>query len=68
MMKKIALFGVIVLLLVILGCTNTPKAPVCGNSVIETGEDCDVNGCAVGKTCQDCRCVVEVLTPPPMPE
>ncbi len=41
---------------------NQP-AIVCGNGKIETGEQCDLQGCATGQTCVNCQCQAVVLPP-----
>ncbi|MFH0892732.1 MAG: thrombospondin type 3 repeat-containing protein [Candidatus Falkowbacteria bacterium] len=33
--------------------------PVCGNQIIEEGEDCDGSACGTGETCVSCACVAD---------
>ena len=41
--------------------------PVCGNEIVEAGEECDGTGCTGDKLClEDCKC--ESLAPPALPE
>ncbi len=41
------------------GCTNTCRTPICGDAIVhpQLNEQCDILGCAVGSTCQNCQCV-----------
>ncbi|MCX6743023.1 MAG: hypothetical protein NT116_02185, partial [Candidatus Parcubacteria bacterium] len=47
----------------------TPPAPqpVCGNSKIETNEQCDLTGCGATQTCINCQCQENIIPPPPEP-
>jgi len=65
-MKKIILliFAITFVLLVLTGCT---KPVVCGNNIIETGEQCDNSKCSVGSTCENCQCQT-LPQPPTLPE
>ncbi len=53
--------------------TTTPAPtpqPVCGNSIVESGEECDGNGCPTGRVCTEkCKCEIpEIPSPPALPE
>jgi hypothetical protein len=40
------------------GCTCVTPAPVCGDSLVCGGEQCEVDGdCGAGETCSGCACV-----------
>lgn len=41
---------------------NKVSAPVCGNALIEAGEQCDVTGCNTDQTCVNCNC--QTVAPP----
>ena len=58
----------LVLVIAFSGCTlpEIPGQAVCGNEVVETGEECDGEGCSTMQVCENCKCVA--LTPPAMPE
>jgi len=63
MILVLAILGVIL----ISGCITQETKSVCGNGIVEAGEECDGIGCPAGKVCtENCKC--ETLTPPPLPE
>jgi hypothetical protein len=41
---------------------NQAPAPVCGNALTESGEQCDGTGCTSDQICVDCLC--QTITPP----
>ena len=73
------LIGVLLILAIgavvlISGCTQPeqPETPVCGNGILESGEQCDGTGCPSVQVCTD-QCVCESSTPtgptpPPLPD
>ena len=70
MIKKI-MVGVLITLLVavLIGCTQTTTIEtktitVCGNEVVESGEQCDNTGCAADQLCND-QCACESIPQPP---
>lgn len=69
--ETIILAVLFISLIIISGCASQesqPSAPaVCGNNVVDSGEECDNSACTAMKTCsQECQC--EDLVPPPIPE
>lgn len=53
-MKKIIIGVLVTILLVVLtGCT---EPAICGNNIVESGEDCDNTDCSSGQVCEDCNC------------
>ncbi len=70
MESKLAVILIVVLvgLIVFAGCIQNPPAnAVCGNGIVESGEQCDVNAgnCAAGTVCENCTC--KNLEPPALP-
>lgn len=77
-MKKIAGLAMALCLISVIfisGCTApatptegapTTGATVCGNGIIEAGEECDGVGCTSPEVCENCRCVFP--QPPALPE
>ncbi len=61
-MKWGLLIGVLVLALLVVGCSADPA--VCGNEVVDSGEECDVTGCSEGFICNN-ACSCEDLPLPP---
>ena len=72
---KFVLFILAISVIVLIsGCTQSDQleTPVCGNGILESGEQCDVSGCSSGKVCT-AQCVCESSiptesTPPPWPD
>lgn len=59
-------------LILLVGCTKsaqpTPtQSAVCGNNIIESGEQCDNSDCSSGQVCESCTCQ-SMPTPPALPE
>jgi hypothetical protein len=44
---------------------NLAPSAVCGNNLVEIGEQCDLTGCSTDQTCVDCQCQA-VIPPPPV--
>jgi len=79
-MRKTISMIVVLSVIIVSGCTQTPPsehlAPldgtpsdgsaVCGNNVIESGEECDGSGCTSPEICEECECIS--LQPPPLPD
>tara|TARA_Y100000310_G_C20629716_1_gene787962 strand:- start:1291 stop:1503 length:213 start_codon:yes stop_codon:yes gene_type:complete len=69
-MKEIIAVLLIFGIVLVGGCVEQPvqeeEQPVCGNEIIETGEECDNTGCEAGQICTE-SCVCESLTPPQLP-
>jgi len=65
-MKKIIIgvLAITILLLVLTGCT---EPAVCGNNIVESGENCDNSQCPAGSTCENCNCQ-PLPQPPALPE
>jgi hypothetical protein len=67
------LFGVLLVLSIlpialISGCVQEPAGAVCGNGVLEAGEECESDAdCVAGKICTDCACE-PIPAPPELPE
>lgn len=62
----------IILILLLVGCTKSAQpAPVqsavCGNNVIESGEQCDNSECSSEQICDSCTCQ-SIPAPPALPE
>lgn len=70
-MKRIALFGVVLLGLLFIGCTQTQQnmpianpSPVCGNGILESEESCENNAdCENSGICSACKCELDNTTP-----
>jgi len=41
--------------------------PICGNDVVEEGEDCDKTACPDYEICENCQCIIEEGLPDPGP-
>jgi len=65
-MKKNALILVIFIIL-LAGCSSQESKSVCGNKIVEVGEQCDASGCAANQICTE-KCKCETLSPPSLPE
>ncbi|MCX6740270.1 MAG: FG-GAP-like repeat-containing protein, partial [Candidatus Parcubacteria bacterium] len=44
----------------------TPKQSVCGNSIVEAGENCDNSACSTGNECLNCQCQPIVIPGQPV--
>ncbi len=65
--KIILLLFIVLSIVFVSGCIQQRAEPVCGNGIVESGEECDGDGCPAGKVCtENCKC--ETLTPPALPE
>lgn len=67
--NKIILIVILISIIIISGCTSQqpPTQPICGNSIVESGEECDNSACPAMQACSDeCKC--EALAPPQIPE
>ena len=68
MMNKVILIIMIFGIIIVTGCTETRTVePVCGNKLIESGEQCDDSDCAQGYMCENCVCNA-LPQPPALPE
>jgi len=45
--------------------TNQLPAAICGNSLVESGEQCDLSGCNTNQSCENCQCQ-EIVLPAPV--
>jgi len=66
-------FSSVVLALAIVGIvliSGCIQQSVCGNGIVEFGEQCDGNGCPTGKVCTEkCKCEIpEIPSPPALPD
>lgn len=65
-MKKIALI-LLILFILVAGCSSQEPKSVCGNRIADAGEQCDGTGCSGNQICtNNCKC--ESLSPPALPE
>lgn len=65
-MKKYALI-LLILVIIIAGCSSQESKTACGNKIVEAGEQCDGAGCSGNQICtNNCKC--ESLSPPSLPE
>lgn len=68
-MNRLILIVLLVSIMIINGCASPQSSTqsVCGNSLVENGEECDNSTCPVMQTCSnECKCVA--LAPPQIPE
>lgn len=65
-MKKIVLI-LLILVIIMAGCSSQESKTVCGNKIVEAGEQCDGIGCSGNQICTN-KCKCESLSPPSLPE
>ena len=67
--KSMTVILIIFLLIFVSGCIGSKIEASCGNNIVETGEECDGDGCPAGEVCKVCQCVSpqEIPSPPALP-
>jgi hypothetical protein len=61
----VAIFLVFILFLS--ACSSQEPRAVCGNKIVEAGEQCDGSGCSGSQICTE-KCKCETFSPPSLPE
>ncbi len=61
-----------IILILLVGCSKpaqptSAQSAVCGNNVLESGEQCDNSDCPSEQICDSCTCQ-SMPTPPALPE
>ncbi|MBS3097084.1 hypothetical protein J4480_06655 [Candidatus Woesearchaeota archaeon] len=57
----------LVFILFLSACSSKESKSVCGNKIMEAGEQCDASGCTANQICTE-KCKCETFSPPSLPE